>query len=115
MTSVNEVRALESSNIFVRVCTLASGRFGLTNQTAFLSEESRGKCVPCREGVRQLLKVVTRVSEGRGRKGDVELMEEIAEVAGAASLCALGKTASDPLLSTLRHFREECEALIRQP
>jgi len=82
---------------------------------AFLSEESCGKCVPCREGVRQLLKVVTRVSEGRGRKGDVELMEEIAEVAGAASLCALGKTASDPLLSTLRHFREECEALIRQP
>jgi NADH-quinone oxidoreductase subunit F len=82
---------------------------------AFLSEESCGKCVPCREGVRQLLKVVTRVSEGRGRKGDIELMEEIAEVAGAASLCALGKTASDPLLSTLRYFRDECEALIRQP
>ncbi|MBM3788826.1 MAG: NADH-quinone oxidoreductase subunit F [Acidobacteria bacterium] len=81
----------------------------------FLSEESCGKCVPCREGIRQLLKVVTRVSEGRGRKGDMELMEEIAEVAGAASLCALGKTASDPLLSTLRHFRDECEALIRQP
>jgi len=81
----------------------------------FLSEESCGKCVPCREGIRQLLKVVTRVSEGRGRKGDIELMEEIAEVAGAASLCALGKTASDPLLGTLRYFRDECEALIRQP
>ncbi len=81
----------------------------------FLSEESCGKCVPCREGLRQLLKVVTRVSEGSGRKGDMELMEEIAEVAGAASLCALGKTASDPLLSTLRYFRDECEALIRQP
>ena len=74
---------------------------------AFLSEESCGKCVPCREGLRQLLKVVTRVSEGRGRKGDLELMEEIAEVAGTASLCALGKTASDPLLSTLRYFRDE--------
>jgi len=81
----------------------------------FLSEESCGKCVPCREGIRQLLKVVTRVSEGRGRKGDMELMEEIAEVAGAASLCALGKAASGPLLSTLRYFRDECEALIRQP
>jgi NADH-quinone oxidoreductase subunit F len=81
----------------------------------FLSEESCGKCAPCREGIRQLLKVVTRVSEGRGSKGDIELMEEIAEVAGAASLCALGKTASDPLRSTLRYFRDECEALIRQP
>ena len=81
----------------------------------FLSEESCGKCVPCREGIRQLLKVVTRVSEGRGRKGDLELMEELAEVAGVASLCALGKTASDPLLSTLRHFRGEYEGLIRQP
>jgi NADP-reducing hydrogenase subunit HndC len=79
----------------------------------FLSDESCGKCVPCREGLRQMLKVVTRLSEGHGRKGDIELMEEIAEVAGAASLCALGKTASDPLLSALRYFREECEALIQ--
>ena len=75
----------------------------------FLSNESCGKCVPCREGIRQMLKIVTRISEGKGRKGDIGLLEEIAAVAGTASLCALGKTASDPLLSTLRYFRGEYE------
>jgi NADP-reducing hydrogenase subunit HndC len=78
----------------------------------FLTNESCGKCVPCREGIRQMLKIVTRISEGKGRKGDIELLEEIAAVAGAASLCALGKTASDPLLSTLRYFKDEYEANI---
>ncbi|MFC2141628.1 NADH-ubiquinone oxidoreductase-F iron-sulfur binding region domain-containing protein [Acidobacteriota bacterium] len=78
----------------------------------FLLEESCGKCVPCREGIKQMLKVVTRIGKREGRKGDIELLEEIAEVTGAASLCALGKTAADPLLSTLRYFREEYEANI---
>jgi NADP-reducing hydrogenase subunit HndC len=78
----------------------------------FLTNESCGKCVPCREGIRQMLKIVTRISEGKGKKGDIALLEEIAAVAGAASLCALGKTASDPLLSTLRYFKEEYEANI---
>ena len=79
----------------------------------FLTNESCGKCVPCREGVRQMLKIVTRISEGRGRPGDIELLEEITEVAGSASLCALGKTASDPLKGTLRYFRGEYEANIK--
>ena len=78
----------------------------------FLTNESCGKCVPCREGIRQLLKIVTRISEGQGREGDIALLEEIAEVTGTASLCALGKTAADPLLSTLRYFREEYESSI---
>ena len=78
----------------------------------FLTNESCGKCVPCREGIRQMLKIVTRIAEGKGRQGDIELLEEIAEVAGAASLCSLGKTASDPLKGTLRYFREEYEANI---
>ena len=78
----------------------------------FLTNESCGKCVPCREGIRQMLKIVTNISEGRGRKGDIELLEEIAEVASAASLCSLGKTASDPLKGTLRYFRDEYEANI---
>ncbi len=78
----------------------------------FLTNESCGKCVPCREGIRQMLKIVTRINEGKGRKGDIGLLEEIAAVAGTASLCALGKTASDPLLSTLRYFRDEYEANI---
>ncbi|MBW1767630.1 MAG: SLBB domain-containing protein [Deltaproteobacteria bacterium] len=80
----------------------------------FLTNESCGKCVPCREGIRQMLKIVTRISEGNGREGDIELLEEISEVAGAASLCALGKTASDPLLSTLRYFRDEYETNIKE-
>jgi NADH-quinone oxidoreductase subunit F len=79
----------------------------------FLSDESCGKCVPCREGIRQMIKIVTRIGEGKGEAGDIELLEEISEVAGAASLCALGKTASDPLLSTLRYFRNEYEANIK--
>jgi NADP-reducing hydrogenase subunit HndC len=76
----------------------------------FLARESCGKCVPCREGIRQMLKIVTAIGEGKGKKGDIELLEEIAEVAGGAALCALGRTASDPLRSTLRYFRDEYEA-----
>ncbi|MGB3861965.1 MAG: NADH-ubiquinone oxidoreductase-F iron-sulfur binding region domain-containing protein [Candidatus Aminicenantaceae bacterium] len=78
----------------------------------FLSNESCGKCVPCREGIRQMLRILANISDGKGREGDIELLEEISEVTGAASLCALGKTAADPLLSTLRYFRDEYEANI---
>ncbi len=78
----------------------------------FLTNESCGKCVPCREGIRQMLKIVTNISEGKGKKGDVELLEELCEVTGAASLCALGRTASGPVLSTLRYFRDEYEGNI---
>jgi NADP-reducing hydrogenase subunit HndC len=80
----------------------------------FCSDESCGKCVPCREGLRQMLKVLTRIRDGKGKEGDIELLEEIAEVTGTASLCALGKTAADPLLSTLRYFRDEYEASIEK-
>jgi NADP-reducing hydrogenase subunit HndC len=79
---------------------------------AFLTTESCGKCVPCREGIKQMLKVVTRMCQGKGREGDLELLEELAEVSKAASLCSLGKTASDPLRSALRYFRDEFEAHI---
>ncbi len=79
----------------------------------FLTNESCGKCVPCREGIRQMLKIVTNISKGKGREGDIELLEEISEVTGAASLCALGKTASDPLKSSLRYFKDEYEANIK--
>jgi NADH-quinone oxidoreductase subunit F len=80
----------------------------------YLSDESCGKCVPCREGIRQMLKILTNISDRNGKKGDLALLEEIAEVTGAASLCALGKTAADPLLSTLRYFRDEYEAKIAE-
>jgi len=78
----------------------------------FLADESCGKCVPCREGVKQMLKILTRITQGKGRAGDLELLEELAEVASSSALCALGKGAPNPVLSTLRHFRSEYEAHI---
>jgi NADH-quinone oxidoreductase subunit F len=80
----------------------------------FLSNESCGKCVPCREGIRQMLRILTNICDGKGKEGDIELLEEISEVTGVASLCALGKTAADPLRSTLRYFRDEYEANIEK-
>ncbi len=77
----------------------------------FLTDESCGKCVPCREGIRQMLKILTNITQGKGREGDVALLEELAEVAGNASLCALGRTSSNPLLSTLYYFRDEYEGI----
>jgi len=79
----------------------------------YLSDESCGKCVPCREGIRQMLRILNNIRDGRGKASDIALLEEIAEVTGAASLCALGKTAADPLLSTLRYFRDEYESKMR--
>jgi NADH-quinone oxidoreductase subunit F len=75
----------------------------------FLTNESCGKCVPCREGIRQLIKILDRIREGKGRPGDIDQLEEICEVMGATSLCSLGKTAPDPLKSALRYFKDEYE------
>jgi NADH:ubiquinone oxidoreductase subunit F (NADH-binding)/(2Fe-2S) ferredoxin/Pyruvate/2-oxoacid:ferredoxin oxidoreductase delta subunit len=80
----------------------------------FLTNESCGKCVPCREGLRQMHKILTNITEGRGKEGDIELLEALAETAVEASLCALGKSAPNPFKSTLRYFREEYEAHIKE-
>jgi NADP-reducing hydrogenase subunit HndC len=80
----------------------------------FLTDESCGKCVPCREGMRQMLKILTNITQGKGKEGDIELLEELAETAKEASLCALGKSAPNPFLSTLQYFREEYEAHIKE-
>ncbi len=80
----------------------------------FLTDESCGKCIPCREGLRQMDKILTRITEGKGREGDLELLEELSELAMDASLCALGKSAPNPFLSTLRYFRDEYEAHIKE-
>ena len=79
----------------------------------FLSDESCGKCNPCREGIKQMLKILTNITRGLGREDDIERLLEIAETTRGASLCALGKTAPNPVLSTLQYFREEYEAHIR--
>jgi NADH:ubiquinone oxidoreductase subunit F (NADH-binding)/Pyruvate/2-oxoacid:ferredoxin oxidoreductase delta subunit len=81
--------------------------------TKFLTEESCGKCVPCREGVDRTLDILTDITEGRGKEGDLQLLEELAGVIKEASLCGLGKTAPNPVLSTIRYFRDEYEAHIR--
>jgi len=80
----------------------------------FLIDESCGKCTPCREGIRQMLKILTNITKGKGKEGDIELLEELAEVAIDASLCALGKSAPNPLLSTVRYFRDEYEAHVKE-
>jgi len=80
----------------------------------FLSDESCGKCVPCREGIRQMLKILTNISKGKGKEGDIELLEELSQVTRDASLCALGRTAANPVLSTIRYFRDEYEAHIKE-
>jgi NADH:ubiquinone oxidoreductase subunit F (NADH-binding)/(2Fe-2S) ferredoxin/Pyruvate/2-oxoacid:ferredoxin oxidoreductase delta subunit len=79
----------------------------------FLSGESCGKCSPCREGITHMLSIMTRISEGKGRDGDIELLEELAISTKNASLCALGGSAPNPVLSTIRYFRDEYEAHIK--
>jgi NADH-quinone oxidoreductase subunit F len=79
----------------------------------FLTGESCGKCTPCREGIRQMLKIMTHISKGKGKEGDIELLEELAQTTRDASLCALGGSAPNPVLSTIRYFRDEYEAHIK--
>lgn len=79
----------------------------------FLCEESCGKCTPCREGLRQMRSILNEICEGRGKEGDIELLEEIGHMMQDASLCALGRTAANPVLTTIKFFRDEYEAHIR--
>ncbi|MFW6269472.1 MAG: NADH-quinone oxidoreductase subunit NuoF [Bacillota bacterium] len=75
----------------------------------FLQEESCGKCPPCRVGVPKMLKILERITAGEGRKGDLETLEELGKTISNASLCGLGQTSANPVLSTLEHFRNEYE------
>ncbi|MFH1874834.1 MAG: NADH-ubiquinone oxidoreductase-F iron-sulfur binding region domain-containing protein [Pseudomonadota bacterium] len=81
--------------------------------THFLTEESCGKCVPCREGVYQMLQILNRICAGQGQEEDLKLLEELSETILDASLCALGSTAPNPVLSTIKYFRNEYEAHIK--
>lgn len=86
-----------------RTCMVEFARY----YVAFLAEESCGKCVSCREGIRQMLKILTDICEGKGRESDLDLLAEIAHMVQQASLCGLGKTAPNPVMSTLKYFRDE--------
>ncbi|MEK7398062.1 MAG: NADH-quinone oxidoreductase subunit NuoF [Candidatus Poribacteria bacterium] len=76
----------------------------------FLKDESCGKCMPCREGLKRMDEILTDIVEGQGHKGEIDLIEELAMVMKEASLCGLGKTAPNSVLSTLEYFRDEYEA-----
>ena len=78
----------------------------------FTQSESCGKCTPCREGTKRMLEMLTAITEGKGKDGDIEKLERLAKSIKAGALCALGQTAPNPILSTLRYFRDEYEAHI---
>ncbi|MEA4870158.1 MAG: NADH-quinone oxidoreductase subunit NuoF [Christensenella sp.] len=79
----------------------------------FTQNESCGKCVPCREGTKRMLAILERIVEGKGEEGDIELLLELADTISATALCGLGKSAASPVVSTIRSFRAEYEAHIR--
>jgi ferredoxin len=80
----------------------------------FTQRESCGKCVPCRLGTRQMLSILDRITQGAGRPEDPALLEEIGRAVGSGSLCGLGQTAPNPVLTTLRYFGDEYDAHVRQ-
>jgi NADH:ubiquinone oxidoreductase subunit F (NADH-binding)/(2Fe-2S) ferredoxin len=90
-------------------CMVDVARFFLR----FTQEESCGKCVPCRVGTRQMEEILTRITEGKGEQGDIERLEDLANTVKQGSLCGLGQTAPNPVLTTLRYFRSEYEAHIQ--
>ncbi|MGD0278325.1 MAG: NADH-quinone oxidoreductase subunit NuoF [Smithella sp.] len=91
-------------------CAVDMARFFMD----FCQDESCGKCTPCREGTKRMLDILTNITLGKGKEGDIELLEEMAEVIKNAALCGLGQTAPNPVLSTIRYFRKEYEQHIRE-
>lgn len=90
-------------------CMVDIARFFLD----FTQDESCGKCVPCREGTKAMLDILTRITKGEGKEGDIELLERLGTTIKNASLCGLGQSAPNPVLSTIKYFRDEYEAHIR--
>ena len=91
-------------------CMVEVARYFLS----FTQQESCGKCPPCREGTLHMLNILTDITNGNGKEGDIELLEQMATRISEASLCALGQTAPNPVLTTIKHFRDEYEAHIKE-
>ncbi|MFC1820794.1 NADH-ubiquinone oxidoreductase-F iron-sulfur binding region domain-containing protein, partial [Thermodesulfobacteriota bacterium] len=91
-------------------CMVDVAKYFLT----FLQDESCGKCMPCRLGIDRMLEIITDITEGRGKHEQIDLLEDLANTVSETALCALGKTAANPVLSTLRYFREEYDTHISQ-
>lgn len=127
--SLSELGAIMGSGGLIvmddEACMVDVARFFIE----FVQEESCGKCVPCRVGTKRMLEILTRICEGRGRMEDIDRLIELGEFIKQGSLCGLGQTAPNPVLSTIRHFREEyvehirdkhcragvCPSLVRAP
>jgi NADH-quinone oxidoreductase subunit F len=90
-------------------CMVEVARFFMN----FTRNESCGKCTPCREGTKRMLDILENIVAGKGKEGDIELLLELADTISATALCGLGKTAPSPVISTIRYFREEYDAHIR--
>ncbi len=91
-------------------CMVDIAKYFLT----FLEEESCGKCVPCREGVKRMRQILDDITEGKGNEEDIDLLERLSATLVDSSLCALGATAPNPVLTTIRYFRDEYEAHIKE-
>ncbi len=91
-------------------CAVDMARFFMD----FCQDESCGKCTPCREGTKRMLQILTGITQGRGKESDIALLEHMAAIIKDASLCGLGQTAPNPVLSTLRYFRDEYEQHIKE-
>jgi NADH-quinone oxidoreductase subunit F len=111
--SVNATGAIMGSGGMVvmdeTTCVVDIARFFLD----FTQKESCGKCTFCRIGTKRMLEILTRITEGEGKEGDIERLEALAETIKDSSLCGLGQTAPNPVLTTIRYFRDEYEAHIR--
>lgn len=110
--SINKTGAIMGSGGMVvmdeTTCMVDMARFFLE----FTRKESCGKCIYCRIGTKRMLEILTRICEGNGKDGDIELLEELGVKIKEGSLCGLGQTAPNPVLSTLRYFRDEYESHI---
>ncbi len=91
-------------------CMVEIARYFLS----FTQDESCGKCTPCRLGTRQMLEILTKITQGKGQEGDIEKLEAIARVVKASALCGLGQTCPNPILTTINYFRDEYEAHIKE-
>ena len=110
--ALKEVGAMMGSGGFVVLddtdCMVEMARYFLS----FTQSESCGKCTPCRVGTKRMLEILERLCKGEGRSGDIEKLEQLAQTVRTQSLCGLGKTAPNPVLTTIRYFRDEFEAHI---
>lgn len=112
--SVKDIGAIMGSGGLIvmdeNTCMVDMARFFM----GFVQDESCGKCPPCRVGTRHLLDILTRICAGQGQDGDIEKLEQLSRSIKIGSLCGLGQTAPNPVLSTINYFRDEYEAHIKE-